>query len=559
MSDKTIVQYNGITLHNVLTRSFSQEAVYDDSHTDLLYQKFTIRVVAYVHGLSNSTTVRTEPISPNASAVPTHILIRHKLMEPRGDFRFTVGGLDLLIDDSPSDRNNGPKPLRCDITHLAGSGVFRVEFEIEICKLECAYDQNSAGVLSNRWSVDDEINADWYIRRTVRGRLRLARADLNPQAFRGWVVPPLLNGFRRESMTFTSTPDGLNLDYIIADQQIHASSPSPATTWEATHTESTGDGVTCFGEINVTLHGPAGADKKVLIQLAAQIMEAKLGVAKDNFESKKYMLEQAAIVDHLHENSIEFRARVKRAEGSDFFGIIGEELGKPLALQNYNPHKSPVPASAAMASPAGLFACYLQSPCNDQHRIQQATATANTGIDGDRTETAITYYTGDLPSTHSTQYTYEHRTNLYTHYRIFSKYVVNQNKLQLPIAAGSSNLSDGPSAVFVRLAPATAKRIIDLEADRVGDWPGVIAFQDYEDGALGRAHLLKHSLDTEPPQITADGITRMYVVKAHYEFGLERAPAPGQMKSLALPWQLVATGPSGSDLVFPANAERYLS
>ena len=55
----TKLVYRGIELSNCLTREFSQEIVYDMSGTDMMYQKFTIAVVGYVHDQFNVTNLGT--------------------------------------------------------------------------------------------------------------------------------------------------------------------------------------------------------------------------------------------------------------------------------------------------------------------------------------------------------------------------------------------------------------------------------------------------------------------------------------------------------------------
>ncbi|MGH7743988.1 MAG: hypothetical protein ACREQ5_04110, partial [Candidatus Dormibacteria bacterium] len=51
MSTGTDVTYGTVTIASCQTLRFAQEAVYDDSGTDLLYQKFLIRVQGYIYNL----------------------------------------------------------------------------------------------------------------------------------------------------------------------------------------------------------------------------------------------------------------------------------------------------------------------------------------------------------------------------------------------------------------------------------------------------------------------------------------------------------------------------
>ena len=203
-------------------------------------------------------------------------------MEPRKLFVMSVGN-DVLLQvgprlvgqgtivvpvlANPGDLNNGPKPLECTIASIVGTQLMPIEFAIEICTLECAEAANYSGVLNNRWSMKDSIDADFFTTRTINGRLRVADVNLNPQSFRGLVVPPLQAGFKREVIETTTSMDGLELEYTVTDKEMFAAPPSPATTWEATHMVSTGDGVNTHGEINVTVSGSKEVDKTDLIEL----------------------------------------------------------------------------------------------------------------------------------------------------------------------------------------------------------------------------------------------------------------------------------------------------
>jgi hypothetical protein len=200
----TTITYNGITLLNTQTRSFSQDAVFDDSGTDLLYHRFVIRVVGYIVNMSgyaqgnplvtaigaagNATTKQPNmTFSPSASY--NFVQVRHKLQEQRRQFAMAFGcngdgsGGTIGLSASPAsdlnrptpqdplspgtalgqpaglpylgpngnildvDVNNGPKSKVIGITHVSADEVLKCEVEFEICKLECVrntYDAQSS-------------------------------------------------------------------------------------------------------------------------------------------------------------------------------------------------------------------------------------------------------------------------------------------------------------------------------------------------------------------------------------------------------------------------------
>lgn len=544
----TDLHYNGVTLRNVLTRAFSQEAVYDEiSGTDLVFHKYTIQVTAYVHGRTNVFTTGTIP-TVSGSAVATEVLIRQRLLAPRGDFRFTVAGEPLLFANRADDRNNGPKPRRCVVAKIAGSQLLRIDYEIEVCVVDCDSDRNHYGVLSNRWGFEDSIDTDWYTRRTIRGRLRVARLDLNPQAFRGWVVPPLQDGFRRESMDFVTTPDGLTLEYTIVDQQTYAAAPYPATSWKCTHTESTNDGVKSAGELSVELRGPSGVDKRALIQLAAILVEGVLRIGRSPHDEANVLIEQAAIIDHMHDSAIEMRVRVLQTynDPETYFSIHGNRLGKPpddSLIPGYDRFKSPVPTQVDLASPTGLFISYLQNPCNTTHRVDEGQRTTQAAIESKRDATTITTSTGTpYPTSPRQEYTQRHRQFMYTYYTVDSEYRIDGNRLQLPIAGSPSTSGRSnrrPTGRVVRLADPTAQRIITIEAERAGTWPELSMIEDLTSDPTGTARLLSAVVENRNSKLSADGVTRIYYLRQVLIYALDRPPRPGEFIAGTPPYQLV--------------------
>ena len=227
------------------------------------------------------------------------------------------------------DVDNGPKPRRVNLIHIASNKLFRIEFEIDVAIVDCISPGNSQGVLSNRWSMSDSVDHNWYTIRVIRATLRLAYLALNPQAFRGWVVPPLQRGFKRESIETATTRDGLSLDYAIVDREVYNSAPKkPATTWRCTHTESVNDANTSISDIDLSLEGPPHTAKQDLIALGAQIIQQIINVPQF---SKTTMLVGAAIVDHVEDCAINMKFTFRGGFSlSEFYTIIDQSMGQPL-------------------------------------------------------------------------------------------------------------------------------------------------------------------------------------------------------------------------------------
>lgn len=557
----TTLAYNGVTLQNVLTRVFDQEAVYDESNTDKLYDRFKIIVTGTCHGYTSSNTTYITPRG-YPTATQQEAAVRQKLLEPRKEFVMRVGGTVLLqADHAPNnlsatgDVNNGPKPLGCNVKHIIGAAALRVEFSIEVCLVDCESLQNSLGVLSNRWQMVDSYDDGWHATRTIRGRLRVSHINLNPQSFRGWVVPPLQPTFRRQSMNFMTSRNGLDLDYEIVDRQEYVSAPFPAIKFEATHTESSGDGVNAFGDLHVRLTGPPKANKKLLIQTAAILAESRLQLKLKS----DFLVEQMAIVDHLHENAIEMRVRVRhvRPDVESYFGAIGDLLGKRLSnedIPDYDPDRSQSPKQSDLTTLAGLFVSYLQSPCDDNHRVPQDEEQTDFEMEGEEGngEYEVSSETGSLPPSYPPDWSLSHQEHIYTYYALRTDYKINSLRLQLPVARNAPGGSEPTSAV-VRLGYGTAKRIITIEAERADTWPEIPALADYAD-VVGPAVLIDEPIISPSVRLARDSSRHVFAINAVYTFALPRIPLPGEFRAPKLPLMGDGNPTEADDLAIGSEA-----
>lgn len=557
LADSTVT-YNGVTIRNCLTRMFEQENVLDESGTDTLFYRFRLSVVGYIHlhANANSKTKITGPNAESGSIATQHRAIRAKLMENRKDFLFSVGNIELLRATASTDVNNGPHPQKFDIIHIGGIGMLRVSFTIEICKVECGGSDvsgESLGVLSNRWSINEDFDHNWFATRTVRGRLRVASISLNPQAFRGWVVPPLQRGFKRQRMSFTTATNGLELEYEITDQQVFAAAPNPAKSWTASHVESTTDGVNAFGSVAVRVEGHPGVDKRELVSLAAKICEARLKLRES---SGNFLLEGVEITDPLNEAAIEMRIRVRHLrEVQSYFGMIGDLMGKPLSSDDlrgdeYDQFTSPVPTSSDLTSPTGLFICYLQTPCSPDHSIQQSTDEPPDeeygGEEGSETP-EISESTGTL-STYIPSWSEENFQAVYTYYRLENHYLSDALRVQLPVAqfsSGSESLDS--TSIVARLGAGVGQRLVIVDAERANDWPKMPAISDFED-ATGTNKLLTTRIVSLAPKLGADGATFVYGLRGAYLFAMQRMPSANDFAGSIMPYIDAGAAANGKPL-----------
>lgn len=562
----TDLTYNGVTLKNVLTRSFEQEPVYDESGTDILYQKFTVSVEAIANAdllLEANPTLGTMGVGVGGGAAGQVIQsARIRLAETRGAFVYQMEGNDILTSSALLDANNGPKPRQVKIAQVSPN-TLRIMFTIEVCKVDCT--ENPSPVINNRWSCTDDIDDNYRTVRTWRGRLRLSNAVYNPQFFRKVVLPVLPKGWRRTRMHFNAPPNTLELEYWIQDTEMlgeHA--PRPAVKMSCVHTESMEmAGMNNIGSITVRLDGSRTSDKRQMLERAMQIAIAKLAI--DQLSNTQGILKNLDIVDYFGEstNSVEVRARMTRIPGnggvaSGLGAILALTFGKPLKLLNipsYDPDRGVIPSAYGTAGDtpaglAGLFACYLQSPCNDIHGMPQQPATGNADpLTTSDSEPSQATYTESSPvlGLDTPESGQDHILAAYQYCRMESILDVSNGRVALPIARAEDDEDDSTQAV-VRLTKAHAKRTIRYSAERLGLQPQMWNPVDFTDANGIKHSLLDFTPTFQPAQL--DNLGRpVFALDVEYVYALSKVPGPSQPFSVgSLPWD----GRTAAENVYPA-------
>lgn len=491
----TKLYYNDVVIYNCLTRSFAQEVVYDDSNTDSLGTRFVLEVEGLVHAqvnpLSNAPAYTTANQSSLTASTATATMeeVRRKLLQPRATLLFYAGSHVLLrcVPSTPSakgdadmDVANGPKPKHCNIVAIAGDKLYRISFAIECHRLDCGTgyggEKTNGNVLSNRWSISEEMDGNWFTTRRITGTIRLSSSNLAlAHSYRGYVVPSLEVGFKRESIDYTSTPDGLAANYVVVDKQVHTAAPVPATTMNGSHTESTDDGITWMSSCNVTLEGAPHSDKRDLIRTAVHIMDSRVGFLQQE-QGKDFMIESASITDHFGEaNRVEASIRVRsmRPATSTYSAgrLLKDHLGTPLKLDglknksysawpaDYKPYRSGEPklygyqphGSKRDLAPLKVLHCYLQTPCSPNHSIGKFSQKDNTESDSTNSPTESPGVTGSqsetLPSPSSDKYDSKHLSQgIYTYAKLENTYQTSYGRIQAPYALSGLAVAKASSA-----------------------------------------------------------------------------------------------------------------
>lgn len=546
----TTITYNGVIIQDVLTQEISQTIEYDSAGgVDPIYLKTVVTAHITFHlvtGAGLGLDVGGNLAGGVASALKLLVVPRRRFtMEIGGNTLFdvqasvTAPSLGVAIVPGPdTDMNNGPKPT-LKIDTIAGTQVARGTFTVEMA-IPLIVDPSNRqatidGVSNLRFWMTDEMDVNWFTTRTYSGRIRVANKTIIPMAKRNLVLPPLQDGFRRKSQTFTEDPNGLEMTFAIVDEEVYRSAPQPATTWRGNHRISTpyAGGAIAESELSVTLEGPHNVPQTKLIQLAVAIMDQKLNFFQTvkNKSDKSNILLNAAVDAPLHENKVTLVTRIKHVgeegTGLDLINEVGPTFGQDLpASVNGEPY-APWLSTRLEGATAGLLGMFLsQVQLPENHAAMPKTTSSQAprenpgaGTGPPRTEA----FTLPLGTTED-EFSDEHKEAAYLTYRTSSRIIIDRGTVRLP---RSSSGSIPNKNAIVNLFPGKAERIITIEASRNGEEPDMPLPKDKFTDSNGIEHVLSNwHVDPAVSLLGSDGISTLFKVEARYMYELSRAPDP---------------------------------
>lgn len=474
----SVLIYRNVSITNGSLVGFEQIASMDASNTDLQKHDYRIVFTGWIHsesltGFGTYVGQKSEsPATPQAMAQT----LQAWLMHPRGELYlyqegvlfFTALGVESLgstggvrdrlqsgavdddgdITETPQwstmalmDVENGPKPVSCSVTYVAGFKSFQIQYEIRASIVKCdaehiALNPSTAvpttnptpdvpsgtkwdpAVLTNRYSVSDSRDENLLTTRTISGKLVVRSYTQPAMVMRHMCIPPQPRGYQRTKLEFLQSPDGLSLVYSITDVQRYAAPPLPAIAWRATHSES----IQKFGHegvstISIWMRGAINTPKSQLFTAAMKVIEHRLG--KMNIAGATVIPINTAIVDTLHEPEIQVSVQAKRIQDHNTPGVAAKRyanmvfasLGKlpavnavvtaeggaeatlndaerdDLEKSQYNRDRWPTPVPYDSTIPYTLIQAYLQSPCIGYHGIPdpKTTTYAKKVVPGDST------------------------------------------------------------------------------------------------------------------------------------------------------------------------------
>lgn len=318
------VYYNGVMLSRVLTKKWDETVKYDETGVNVLGNTVRMSFEASILSDSDATKDSTSqwptsipasygnsihgidsghPFSggtvTKTSAEKLKKILR-ELQIPRRVFRvyddvtgnviFEAYPEELLDSELLTaqqklciDVNNGPKPLNVNVVECIG-GYYKIVFDIEVTKIRCMggeteVDEKAEGVptvISNRCWTDETIDDNFYTTRVFSGKLTISNNRVSAHAFRKMYYPPLEVGFRRESVRFSESNDGLSLSYVITDRQVRNAAPYPVTKFSGSLHYSIVNSAQETVTIQLTVVGSPFAPRAVLLGVARVTLAKKI-------------------------------------------------------------------------------------------------------------------------------------------------------------------------------------------------------------------------------------------------------------------------------------------
>jgi hypothetical protein len=337
----TVIDYNGVRLHNVQIVSVNQHVEYDSTQTDQLFVRTTLTARGVVfYGPINQYSDATRPnvyYLPTDAPIDDPNLVRRPQMaerspreivaylsEPRHTLRVMMIGANgverVLWEVLPAqegrnhtvktDVANGPRPIAVNLLNIAKWG-FEIEFQIEFAQQlrdeRGLHDDRhpTHWAMNNRWRVREALDQNFFMTKTYEGTIRITQANPEYQFVARWLAFPQLEpGFRRDSCEYAVSADGLEVQYMIVDRQEAHAPPWPCTKMEVSHSETLSKfGYYVQSACQVRLWGPPGVPKALLLARLAQILRNRL--LWDGQFGKSAFLESLRIVDTIgEENSV---------------------------------------------------------------------------------------------------------------------------------------------------------------------------------------------------------------------------------------------------------------
>lgn len=400
------VEYNNVTIYNAQTTSWDETVEYDSSGMNMIGNKISLSFEGCVYpddfnkskmkGIPHvDPHIKTDNLGYKLANILRQLSMprgRLKVYDDRNDEVVFFEALPLYEEsvegEAPThkytetekrnvDINGGPKPHSISVSNIVGKFAM-INISIEVTKIRCLGGETGAQgdlskyspvdgfVVSNRVTTDESLDANFYITRTYNGKLRISSTEKSVHFYRHLFYPPLEDGFRRESVRFSESEDGLMLTYSVTDKQARCSAPYPATAFSGNVDYSIQNSATMSLSVNLSMIGAPYTPKTALVSRAVQAVNAKIqefmkkgktnGICKNYAVSENLGDPPSVSVSASYELISSEAIEIGNPEDNDLSKIIApcvELIGEPLEFEKemtidnviytYNRIKSPKP------------------------------------------------------------------------------------------------------------------------------------------------------------------------------------------------------------------------
>lgn len=219
----SVVTYNGVRMDLVKTNQISVRPVMSTDNTQYLYTEWSHDFVALLNPENTSYTTGGTAQSGLLPAV-TIQGIRHKLMQPRRTYSWTIGP-DTVIsspsDNVTTDMRNGPMVEDLSVVAIHGIRSWMVRMRITTWINECA---EMPVILSHRWRPSIDVDENRYTTRTIVGEVefnipRLLELNRNADNYRVNLYHPVPDHFQRTGIKTSVSENGATVHYQFVDEE----------------------------------------------------------------------------------------------------------------------------------------------------------------------------------------------------------------------------------------------------------------------------------------------------------------------------------------------------
>lgn len=625
-SSGTNLFYGNLMFTNVVTRDFTQTIEMDQSDSSVLFSRIRITIEGSIDDGQPPFTIYPSGVAIGPSIISDYgdrlvgsikgsefmnltssekiVYIKQELEQARLRFRYEVNGIPLIAAKQYSDNvyqgsidiNNGPKCRSFNITSVIGGKTYRYTATFEACILPCdlyiqgdplsiAADPAEPGTAEDlkqvvtyaRWSVSQMRNADFSITRIINGRVRVATWEAWARyefAIKNLVIPPLLDGYQRRSVSTVISENQLDMLYQVVDQQREAAPPFPVVDWAGQWSESTGDPgedakPASVGRLSVSVLGAPGTPKRYLWDAAMAIVDSKLNL--ENLQTIREgskglpMITASEVVDMLASNEIHVTIHYVRSFVADGWAtywvnkldvlpsvnyLLGETTEWRTGDDKYNRDTWPIPWSADPDVPAGWLQNALSAMCKSEPPSWRAQEAPNAGSDtpdgrndenkpqknsrGTSQENFGAIESREIPGSRGKP---DDGTLPYTWIELDSRYNIDNGWTAMPVGSVTGRVG-ADSAILCQLHAPISTWTVYYRAERVGLPPQIPSYrQTFRDENGISFAMVESEILPQSPLHSPDGVNLRYRLECRYTYAMSRFfTKDEELASGELPW-----------------------